>query len=493
MSEAHRGITILGLGPGDPGQLTLQAWKWLEGLTEIYLRTRHHPTVAGFPVGLEIHSFDEIYDQGEKFEEVYAEIVRQVLELGQRPQGVTYAVPGHPFVAEATAPEIVRQAKAMGIPVRVIEGLSFLEPTFTALQIDPYPDLVMADAMELAGLHTPSFSPARPVLIAQIYSRTVASNVKLTLMAVYPDEHLVNLVHAAGTVQELVEELPLYKIDRSEHLGLLSSLYVPALAEDTSLEYFQEVIAHLRAPDGCPWDKEQTHLSLRKYLLEETYEALQALDAEDMDGLHEELGDIVLQIALHAQIGMEEGEFSMAEILQGISRKIIHRHPHVFGDVQVDGVRGVLQNWDKLKAAERKANGVEHEKGSLDGVSKALPALSQAQEYQERAARVGFDWADIQPVLDKVVEELEEIRSAQTDEEREAEIGDLLFALVNVIRWMKVDAETALRATNQRFYRRFRHVEKQAHASGRTLSEMTLDEMDIFWEEAKALEREGNL
>jgi tetrapyrrole methylase family protein/MazG family protein len=487
-SQGQPGITILGLGPGNPGQLTRQAWDWLSQISEIFLRTNQHPTVAGFPRNLKVHSFDSLYTDAESFESVYAQIVEKVLELGQRPEGVTYAVPGHPYVAEATSPEIARRARQIGLPVQVIEGISFLEPTFTALGLDPFPQMALVDALELGMAHHPSFPPSLPGLVAQIYSRQVASEVKLTLNAVYPDEHSVRLVHAAGTPDQLVENLALYEIDRSPHLGLLSTLYVPPLGADTSLEAFQEIVAHLRAPNGCPWDREQTHASLRTNLLEETYEALEALDADDPAGMVEEFGDLMLQVVLHAQIASENGEFTMADILQGINRKIVRRHPHVFGDFKVDGVSGVLQNWEKLKAAERKANGQEQFKGVLDGVPRSLPALSQAQDFQDRAARVGFDWNDIQPVIDKVFEELQEVRSAPTPEEREKELGDLLFALVNFVRWYKVDAETTLRTTNLRWRKRFTHLEQRARQQGRSLQEMTLAEMDVLWEEAKGLE-----
>jgi tetrapyrrole methylase family protein/MazG family protein len=489
MSHSNfNGITILGLGPGDPELLTRQAWDWLNQTSEVYLRTRQHPTVAGFPASLEVHSFDELYQNSDAFETVYQKIVEQILHLGRRPKGVTYAVPGHPYVAEATGPEIVRRAKEEGIPVRVIEGLSFLEPTCSALGIDPFPYLSLVDALELGSSHHPQFPPSLPVLVAQIYSKEIASEVKLSLMAEYPDEHSVRMVHSAGTAEQVVEEVALYEIDRSPHLGLLTALYVPPLGEDTSLESFQEVVAALRAPDGCPWDREQTHLSLRTSLLEETYETLSAMDAEDPQGMEEEFGDLLLQIVLNAQIASEEGEFNMADVVQGINRKIIRRHPHVFGEAKVQGVQGVLLNWEKLKAAERKANDQVEIKGILDGVPLIFPSLAQAQEFQERAARVGFDWSEVQPVIAKVIEELEEVQTASSLEEQTAELGDLLFAAVNLARWYKVDAESALRETNQRFRKRFSHIEKRAGESGRNLSDMTLAEMDVFWDEAKRLE-----
>ncbi len=480
------GITILGLGPGNPVHLTREAWDVLSSAEEVWLRTRQHPTVPSLPGKIRLHSFDDLYENGESFEKVYQGIVQKILDLGRRPQGVIYAVPGHPFVAEATGPEIARLAKEEGLDTVIVEGLSFLEPAFSALQLDPYPKLTLFDALELGGTHVPAFAPDIPVLVAQVYSRLVASEVKLTLNTVYPDEHPVYLVHGAGTADELVEQLKLFEIDRSAHIGLLSCLYVPPLGEGTSFESFQEVVARLRAPDGCPWDREQTHESLRTHLLEETYETLAAIDAGDLAAMEEEFGDLLLQIVLHAQIGNEEGTFTINSLIKRIHDKIVRRHPHVFDNLELDGVSGVLQNWEKLKEAERKEK--KEQKGLLDGVPLALPALTQAQEYQDRAARVGFDWPQIEGVLDKIAEEIQEIKGASNTEEIAEELGDLFFVLVNLARWKKVDAETALRETNLKFKRRFAYVEQGAKAQGRSLSDMTLEEMDALWDASKELE-----
>ncbi|MEW6094700.1 MAG: nucleoside triphosphate pyrophosphohydrolase [Chloroflexota bacterium] len=477
------GITLLGLGPGDPAKLTREAWDVISSADEIYLRTSQHPTVPGLPPALKVQSFDHLYENGESFEEVYAAIVEKVLELGGRPQGVIYAVPGDPFVAEATGPEITCRARTLDLPLRIVSGLSFHEPVFAALGLDPYPRLMLLDAIELSQAHVANFPPDVPVLIAQIYSQLVAAEVKMTLNTFYPDEHPVRLVHAAGTKDEMVEDIPLYEMDRSKHLGLLTALYLPPLGEGTSFEAFQEIVAALRAPDGCPWDREQTHQSLRPHLMEEAYETLSALDSGDPGKMAEEFGDLLLQVVLNAQIASEAGDFNMADVFKGIYDKIIRRHPHVFGDVQLDGVQGVLRNWEKLKAEERLEEG--NEKGLLDGVPLALPALTQAQEYQDRAARVGFDWPEIGGVLDKIAEEIREVRAATDDAELTAELGDLFFALVNLARWKKVDAESALRGTNLRFKKRFAYVEKGALKQGRKLSEMTIDEMEALWQEAK--------
>jgi len=478
------GITLLGLGSGSAEKLTREAWDILTKVDEVWLRTRQHPAISGFPTALRLHSFDELYEHGESFDAVYSAILEKVLELGRRDQGVIYAVPGDPFIAEATSPAIAVKARSLGLPLKIVNGISFLEPVCAALGLDPYPRLALVDAMELSQLHIPPFPPDMPALVAQIYSRLVAAEVKMTLNAVYPDGHPVRLVHAAGTRDQVVEDIQLHEIDRSEHIGLLTALYLPPLGAGTSFEAFQEIVARLRAPEGCPWDREQTHASLRPHLLEEAYEVLAALDTAEPRKMVEEFGDLLLQIILNAQIASEACEFGMSDVLKGIHDKIVRRHPHVFGDLKLDGVGGVLKNWEKLKASEREGNG-ETEKGVLDGVPLALPALTQAQEYQDRAARLGFDWPGIDGVLDKIAEEIQEVTAATNDEEMADEIGDLFFALVNFARWKKVDSEATLRATNLKFKRRFAFMEQGAKEQDKKLQEMTLDEMESLWQAAK--------
>jgi tetrapyrrole methylase family protein/MazG family protein len=478
------GVILLGLGPGDPQHLTRQAWQILESVPEIYLRTAQHPVVKGFPPALQVHAFDDLYERAQSFEQVYSSIVEKVLQLAQRPQGVVYAVPGHPFIAEATAPEIARRARADNIPVQVVEGLSFLEPVFSVLGIDPLPHTAIVDAFEFVLAHVPPFPPDAPAIIAQIHSRALASDVKLTLMEVYPHDHPIQLVHMAGNPNAVVEQLPLYELDRSGQIGLLTTLYLPPLVKGTSFEAFQEIIAHLRAPDGCPWDREQTHQSLRPHLLEETYEVLSALDADDPRALCEELGDLLLQIVLHTQIATENGTFSMPDLIYGVYGKIVNRHPHVFGDIDLADAESVLRNWEHLKAIERENSG-RGEASLLDGVAPALPALSQAQTIQKRAARVGFDWDNIEGVLNKVMEEVEEIRTAENDQARAAELGDLFFALVNYARWFKIDAESALREANIRFRTRFKFIENSAREQKRPLTDLSLDEMEALWQLSK--------
>lgn len=480
------GITIVGLGPGDPELLTRRAWRILGESQEVYLRTARHPGVEALPTGT-YHNFDDWYDRAEDFDALYRQIAEEIIRLGQRPEGVVYAVPGHPLVGETTVTLILARAKEQAIPVTVIDGLSFIEPTLSALSVDALEKLQLQDAVDVARLHHPQLNPDQPAILAQVYSRSVASDVKLTLANQYPDEHPVILIHGAGTPDAELEHVPLYEMDRSHKISHLTSLYVPPLPSAGSFERFQETIAHLRAPEGCPWDRKQTHQSLREYLIEETYEVLEALDNDDTDALREELGDLLLQIVLHSQIAVEAGEFRMAEVLETVNTKMIERHPHVWGDVKVSNAEEVVANWDELKRKQKAAagtndNDVTGAKSILDGVPKALPALAQAQSYQARAARVGFDWPQIEGVLDKLKEELEELRSAQAPEEHLEEIGDVLFSLVNVARWYDIDPEAALRETNRKFVRRFQYIEQHAE---RDLKEMTLQEMDALWDKAK--------
>lgn len=484
------GITLVGLGPGHPRHLTLEAWEVLRQADEVYVRTRQHPTVEALPVTVRVEAFDHVYEEAETFDQVYETIVERVLVLARRPQGVIYATPGHPLVGEVTGHALVRRAREEGLPVRIVEGMSFLEPVFRALGKDPFPRTALVDALELAQRHVPSFPPNYPALVVQLYARHVASNVKLCLMHHYPDEHPVVLVHRAGLPDERVEEVPLYALDRSEYIGVLTTLYVPPLAEETAFESFQEVIARLRAPDGCPWDRKQTHRSLRPYLLEEAYEVLEALDREDPEALKEELGDLMLQILMHTQIATEEGEFTMPQLLQTVVTKMIRRHPHVFGDVHVETADEVLRNWEQIKQREAELQG-KNDKSLLDGVATELPALAKAQAVQRKVAEVGFDWDSVEPVWQKVQEELEEVRRASTPEERTREMGDAFFALVNLARWYNVDAESALREAVLRFIDRFREVERRLRQQGRSLQEATLEEMDTLWEEIKREEKDN--
>ncbi len=474
-----KGITLIGLGPGDPGLLTRQAWEILQAGGEILARTSHHPVLENLPPGTMLCSFDDLLAQEPFGAPAITRMADVVLEHARRPQGVCYAVPGHPGLGEASAAEIARRATLEGIPVQVIAGVSAIESGLAALDLPLQPELALVDALDLGGRLVPPFPPSQPALVLHLHGSALAGRVSRALQAHYPAQHPVRMVQAS-----VVDSLALEQVESSLQVDSLAVLYVPPLGAETSFEAFQELIARLRAPDGCPWDRKQTHLSLRTYLLEETYEALDALDSGNLLKMQEEFGDLLLQIVLHAQIAAEAGEFTMADVLRTVHTKMVRRHPHVFGEQEIHDAEGVLVNWERLKAEERAANG-KASASLLDGVALALPGLSQASEYLKRVARVGFDWPDIQAVIRKLDEELGEVHRAGDATERNYEIGDLLFAIANLARWYDVDPESALREANQRFRKRFAYIEQAAQNGGCQVSEMSLEELLALWQQAK--------
>jgi tetrapyrrole methylase family protein / MazG family protein len=321
----------------------------------------------------------------------------------------------------------------------------------------------------------------------------VASDVKLTLMQQYPDEYTVTVVKAIGVEgQERVEEMPLYELDHHEWIDHLTSVYVPATLEETvvnrQLWKFVEIIAALRDPDtGCPWDLKQTHETLRPYVLEEAYEVADAIDRDDPFDIAEELGDLLLQIVLHAQIGAEEGTFDIYDVVQSVTDKMIRRHPHVFGGgMEADTSEQVVANWAEIKAQEKAEKGVE-ETSLLDSVPASLSAMMAAYKIQKKAASVGFDWDDITHVYQKVKEEINELE--ETVDDQSGELGDLFFALVNLARFLKVDPEAALAQTNHKFRSRFAYIEQRLREEGKTPDQSSLEEMDRLWNESKQAER----
>ena len=354
-----------------------------------------------------------------------------------------------------------------------------------AAGVDPAEGVQVVAVGRLAAI---AFDPSLPLVL--LAGATDAASESL------PGRHARSGPHAVLASLYPADHQLLALLNRSAHrLGDLDdatlaagSWLVPALdpVENLASPHGMAAIsARLRAPDGCPWDRRQTHLSLRPYLLEEAYETVDAIEQGSPADLAEELGDLLLQVILHAQFAAEEGSFDLTDVYRSIAGKIVRRHPHVFGGIDVEGVDQVLANWETIKADERAERGKAHE-GAFSGVARALPALPASREIQERASALGWDWDAIGGVWEKVSEELEELREADGDEERLHEMGDVLFALVNLARWMKLDPEEALRAANQRWMGRYRRVEALAAERGVDLASLTLAEKDLLWDEVKA-------
>lgn len=439
-------IEIVGLGAGTIEQLPLGVYKRIiQSEKPIYVRTLNHPvTHALREEGVVLHSFDEIYEGHETFQEVYNEIVSKLTQLAGD-QSIIYAVPGHPMLAEATVQLLLKQTE---VEVRITGGQSYLDDLFTALQIDPIDGFQFVDA---TGFNRNQLNYRNHLIFSQVYDAFIASNVKLTLLEDLPADYPVTVVEAAGTSDEIVRVTSLEDLDRSLEISNLTTLYIPPVPIDLQNHTFnrlREIIAVLRAPDGCPWDKKQTHESLREYAVEEVYEFIEAVDEQDDEGMIEELGDVLLQIMLHSQIGEDDGYFTVNDVIQTLADKMIHRHPHVFGDAQVDSVDDVYTNWDALKKVEKG----DTRTSVFDGIPKNLPALLKAYKVQKKTTKVMSDNVDIQELWNTIAEKEKLIRSLDAASgEIESLLGQLLFALVRVSRYYKINPEMALSQVNNQF------------------------------------------
>jgi tetrapyrrole methylase family protein/MazG family protein len=489
-------LTILGLGAGSADDITVGTVKRLLDYNArgkpLLLRTARHPSVASLEAdGIVFNrNFDAIYESQETFENVYAAIVKDVFASVREHGEVAYIVPGHPLMGERTV-QLLLQNKD-DIEITVHSSISFIDACLTASRQEAS-GIVVLDALTLPDptdcfrrLPDP-FITNLPQLIFQVYDRDVASRVKIALLEQYPPEHEVTLVNGAGMAgEERVESVQLHRVDHSSlTFNHLTTLFVPSIATE-SLSRFStllDIMAQLRHPTkGCPWDREQSSHTLKRYAVEEVYEVFDAIDDGDVDKYIEELGDLLLQVVFHAQLARETGEFSIEDVLQSIDEKLIRRHPHVFGETVVSDSAEVLANWEMIKRAEK---GNESRKSRLDGVPRQLPALSQAMEISKRAAKAGFEWNNIDGVFAKVDEEINELKVALANghlDEVAFELGDLLFTVVNVARFAKVDAEDALRVMVRRFGTRFRAME---NASDVPLEQLDQSSLEVLWQSAK--------
>ena len=469
-SPAPGRITIVGLGPGDPRHLTVAARDALAAAPVVHVRTTSFPGVAAIPASASRVGCDDLYAAHDTFADVYAAIAARVVDAAARGP-VVYAVPGDPAMGETTVGLVRARAAARGIDVTLLPGVSFVGPTLAALGWDALDGLQIADATDIAARHHPPIDPDRAALVAQVYSRLVASDVKLVLQNQYPDDHPIHIVAGAASEAARVTTTTLAALDHAEAFDDVTTLGVPPLARPGSVQSLAEVVAHLRAPDGCPWDREQTHQSLRPYLLEEAHEAVAAIDADDPEALAEELGDVLLQVVLHSQLAVEAGDFGLADVVRHITEKLVRRHPHVFGDVQADTPAEVLKNWDALKAEEKAAKGTAAVAvDPFADLPATLPALMRAQAVLRKGAKVVASPADGRPAdpladLGAAIDGLAAVAATapadaaaalEADDPRAQAVGQALWAVAAVARALGVDAETALRDATAAAERRIR-------------------------------------
>ncbi|WJE15892.1 nucleoside triphosphate pyrophosphohydrolase [Halobacillus sp. ACCC02827] len=479
-------IRVIGLGAAELNQLPLGIYRALiHAESPVYMRTKEHPVVHELEKeGLAFRSFDDVYESHQQFGDVYKEIVDMLVEASAEGD-LLYVVPGHPMLAERTTQLLLEKREAGIIAVEILGGQSYLDATFSALEIDPVEGFQFLDA---TALKREELQYLNHIILCQVYDSMIASEVKLTLLEDLPASHPVTVVTAAGSSAEKLTTVPLEELDRHVEVDNLTSVYVPPLERERLNHQFfrlREVIRILRSPEGCPWDRKQTHESLRKYMIEEAYEFIDAVNRVDDENMIEELGDVLLQVMLHSQIGEDEGFFTIDDVIISITDKMIRRHPHVFADEEARDAEEVLTNWEAIKQEEKGAAPAS----ILDSVPESFPGLLQAQELQKKAAKVGFDWDSAEPVIEKVNEEWAEFleaRDAGDEVEMEKEFGDWLFAIANLARHYKISGENALQRTNRKFRTRLSLMETAAGQQGRKLEDYDLDSLEALWVEAKA-------
>ncbi|MGL4741886.1 MAG: nucleoside triphosphate pyrophosphohydrolase [Sarcina sp.] len=478
-------IKIIGLGNRGLEDLTVKAYKAIINAKKIMIRTRECYMAKELEQeGILFESYDEKYNTSSLFSELYDFIVKDIIKKEKEFGEIIFAVPGHPFIAEKAVQNLIEQCRAKNIEYEVLSSTSILDYVMENLEIDISDGFKIVDAFDIKSK---ILNKRDDLLITQVYNNLIASEVKNTLGKFYDDESTINVLSIDSENGELIKNvIKLYELDWQENLNHTTYVYIKKDEKNKNDIYdLMEIIDTLRGENGCPWDKVQTHMSIRRDLLEECYEVIDAIEKDDIDALEEELGDILLHVIFHASLAKEQNEFDFMNIIDGICKKMIFRHPHIFSDKNLDTVDDVLLSWDETKKQEK---GFETLTQEMEAIAKALPALIKANKVQKKAARVGFDFENVEDAMDKVVEELNEVKDVYNLgnlSRIEEEIGDLLFSVVNVSRLLNIDSEKALENTIRKFLKRFSAIEKEAQNQNKTLGNMTLKEMDEIWECAK--------
>lgn len=489
------GITVVGLGPAGADLLAPAARAAIERVPRRYVRTGRHPCVDDLARdGLTFESFDNVYEQGDDLDSVYRTIVDTLVEAAVTWGEVLYAVPGSPAVAESTVPMLVGAARATGVLIDMVPGLSFADLAWMRLGVDPMRGARVVDGRSFRSLATSHFELSGPLLIAQCDTRDVLSDVKLELLEHLDPATSVVVMQRLGLPNEQVGEVTLSELDHRDvtpdHMTLVF-VDLPVDGAGASWSRFIALVERLRAPGGCPWDAEQTHHSLTRHLLEETYEVLEAIEAlppdapggltpvptEAYESLEEELGDLLMQVVFHTTLAHEAGAFTITDVVDGIHDKLVRRHPHVFGDVEATEAEQVLRNWEQIKKAEKGAVSL------MDQVPGNLPSLLYAHKLYRKAASAGMEWGTADELVDAVAAEVERMRGAGEGEVEER-VGALLGAVANLARALGIDAEAALRGWAAGFRTRFQTMERLAAERNLDLPSLDPAARDALWHEA---------
>lgn len=478
-------LKVIGLGYRGIEDLTLKAYKELHQVDKLLVRTNKHPVISYLKEeGIDFIAFDDLLKKDQDFNQIVNGIFERIKSYLDKNIEVGYAVPGNPIVGDESINRLLAELSVDRL--EILPGIDSFELLKNNLGLES-DDLQVKDSL---GFKSEDIAGDQSLLLVNIGNQRVVSRLQEELLEVYPPDYSIQVIGISEDCLTESSDLLLHNLNDLEEIEELINLYIPALTERVdinsdklgSLDTLVKVVAKLRSPEGCPWDLEQTHDSLRPHLIEETYEVLESIELNDSAGLCEELGDLLLHVVFHAQLARETGDFTIEDVISRISEKMIRRHPHVFGTKNLSTSNEVIEEWAAIKAAEKKPG---EDKESILDITRGLPALLEAQELQSKAAEVGFDWTDIDGAVDKLKEELEEFQEALMLKEKDRvkeELGDLLFAVVNVSRFLDLDAELVLHDASCKFKARFRYMEKQVDDK---LSEMSLNELEGLWQQAK--------
>ena len=476
-------IKIVGLGPGNLEKLTIEVFNILKESKKIYCRTEEHPIIENMKKeGKMIKSYNYLYEKSGDFDQVYREISNDLVKIATYEE-VVFVVPGNPLVLEKCVYNLIEKCIEKNIDYKVYSGISMISDTMERLKVDPSYGVKIIDAFDIKS---EILDKRTNILITQIYNKFIASEVKIKLSSYYGDEKKVIYCK-----RDEIIEINLYELDRRGDMDSYTSVFITRdLDVNKDIYDLVELVDILRGENGCPWDKEQTHESIKQCMLEESYEVVDAIENDDVDNLLEELGDVLFQVVFHASIEKDGGVFNFNDVTKGVYDKMYYRHPHVFKELDIKDTAEVLVSWDKLKNKEKK---YKNKADELEGVAKALPALIRASKVQSKMAKVGFDFKDIEEAKSKLLEQIKEtldVYKSGNVERITNEVGDLIFFAVNIARFLGVDSEEALKKSTNKFVKRCKYIEEKSRKKGKNMEETCIEEMNYLWESAKKLEKQ---
>ncbi|MCY6485711.1 nucleoside triphosphate pyrophosphohydrolase [Clostridium aestuarii] len=477
-------IRVIGLGPGSKQALTLGAVDLLKNSENIYFRTENYPNVEYLKsLGVKFKSYDYLYQRLNNLDEISENIAKDLVDKHSEFKEIIYVVPGHPLEGDKTVKILIDSCKEKNIDIEILPTISFIDTLVKNLKIDVSYGIKIIDSFDVKDS---MLDKKIETIIVGLYNKDIISVIKTKLCGYYNDNTDIYFIKISDEKKLEKVKSSIGEIDKQQDDKYISVIYIPRCVD--TINDFQDlldIMNTLRSENGCPWDREQTHKSLKRCLIEECYEVLEAIDEMNYDKITEELGDVLLQVVFHAQIGKEENHFNINDVIKRICNKLIERHPHVFAKMNVSNAKEVLVNWDKIKKKEK---GFKTYTDELKHVAKNLPALIRADKVQNKAAKVGFDWDDVMPAINKVLEEADEVKEVYKSQNKEKiieEVGDLIFSTVNIARLLDIDPEHALNYTIDKFIRRFQYIERKGSEKGKNLKQMSLKEMDELWEKSK--------